>query len=61
MRELYAVGDRGIILRSGDGGSSWALEPSGCDRRLYAVRGTSSGALYAAGEGGAVLLSSWRR
>jgi photosystem II stability/assembly factor-like uncharacterized protein len=61
----WAVGDGGLVLRSGDGGRSWAVAHTGgaalravkfADDALHGFAAGDSGALLATGDGGA----TWR-
>ncbi len=47
----WAVGDRGVIWNTTDGGASWHLQPSGVDCPLYAVCFLTSRVGWAAGGG----------
>lgn len=55
---LYAVGEKGLIVRSRDGGKSWSLAPSGTAQHLYAVSGRGADDVYAVGRGGTILRST---
>src|SRR5690606_34096404 len=54
--EAVAVGDAGLLLRSGDGGEQWTLEPLATARDLHAVRIAGDASLVlAVGAAGAVV------
>jgi photosystem II stability/assembly factor-like uncharacterized protein len=53
--ELCAVGPRGLILFSKDGGASWSKEPSGVDEELHGVFADDAGRWYAVGYQGVIL------
>jgi len=52
---LYAVGARGTILLSTDGGKSWAAQSSGTVRDLFALWPRSPGEVVVVGGGGTIL------
>ncbi|MDP4220807.1 MAG: YCF48-related protein, partial [Bacteroidota bacterium] len=61
-----AVGDRGTILRTPDGGKTWTLVPSGFVGKLKGVCFTDPSTAIAVGEGGWILKSidggmNWNR
>ena len=63
--DVFAVGERGTIVRSTDRGATWAVLASGTELTLHAIAGTGSGDIYAVGDrdgqvadGRAVLLHS---
>jgi photosystem II stability/assembly factor-like uncharacterized protein len=54
--EAVAVGDGGLLLRSGDGGEQWMVEPLATARDLHAVRMASDASLVVAvGAAGAIV------
>jgi photosystem II stability/assembly factor-like uncharacterized protein len=55
--QLVIVGEGGLILRSADGGQSWAEVASPVKASLFAVVATRGGHFIAAGLGGTVLCS----
>jgi photosystem II stability/assembly factor-like uncharacterized protein len=56
---VWAVGFAGLILKSTDGGESWAQKDSGTQQPLYGVLATSDGrTLWAMREGGPILTST---
>ena len=56
--QVVIVGEAGLILRSADGGQSWAEVNTPNKASLFAVATTSAGHFVAAGLGGVVLSSS---
>ena len=54
----FTVGNRGTILKTIDGGSSWHEEISGTTKRLNSICCTKSGACYAVGDSGVALKNS---
>ena len=54
---VWMAGEDGVLLRSTEGGATWALRDSGSTRHLRAVaRAANTG--WAVGDGGTVLRSS---
>lgn len=51
--EVYAVGERGLIMRSD--GRGWRIERSGTKERLLGVWGTAEGEVFAVGLAGTIL------
>lgn len=61
----WAVGDRGVIVRSDDGGQRWTVQASGTTRDLRAVQFVSTDEGWAIGQAGTILHtndggSTWR-
>ena len=55
-QQLWAVGDNGTILESGDGGATWSPSNSGTGKNLYSIFGTSDGKrIWAVGSEGTIL------
>src|SRR5438477_553202 len=54
-RDAFAVGDRGTIVVSDDGGMTWTTQPSGVTAALRAVWGSDASDVYAAGDRGTLL------
>ncbi len=55
-RSGWAVGEKGTILHTADGGQSWEAQSSGTTNRLYSIFGSSDGAqLWAVGHNGTIL------
>lgn len=54
---MLAVGHRGIVFRSENGGSSWSLPQSGTYRNLYHVAFASAARAVAVGDNGVILVS----
>jgi photosystem II stability/assembly factor-like uncharacterized protein len=54
-KDLYAAGTGGTLLRSPDGGVTWARLQSGTSQQLYAVWGDGRGTIWAAGRNGTIL------
>lgn len=54
-QRIVAVGERGIILRSDDGGANWKQSKSPVSATLTAVRFANEKAGWAAGHGGTIL------
>lgn len=54
-QEAYAVGEQGTILHTTDGGQAWTPEDSGTDLCLNSVSAPAADAVFAVGNGGAVL------
>lgn len=54
---VLAVGSRGTIWRSGDGGATWTLPTSGTTEALFSVAFASRMVAWAVGSGGTVLRS----
>src|SRR6185369_16421147 len=52
--EAFAVGERGAIYHSDDGGRVWVRQETGSDEDLRAVWGTG-GLVFAVGDGGHIL------
>jgi hypothetical protein len=52
-KDVFAVGDQGIIVHYGDSG--WSTMDSGTTSRLQAVWGSDSGDVYAVGAGGVIV------
>jgi photosystem II stability/assembly factor-like uncharacterized protein len=62
----WAVGDRGLVVHSGDGGATWTALPPQTDERLRAVAAPAPGVAWIAGAEGTLLATSdagatWRR
>ena len=56
LRSGWAVGDKGTILHTEDGGQSWEAQSSGTTNDLRSIFGTSDGAqLWAVGDKGTIL------
>lgn len=53
--DLHAVGHRGAVLHSADGGLSWAPQASGVEASLRAVWGSGPADIYVAGTDGTLL------
>ena len=51
----YAVGERGLILRTDDGGASWKDQESGLKLNLYSVAAASRDDVLVVGDQGRVL------
>jgi photosystem II stability/assembly factor-like uncharacterized protein len=56
--EVWAVGDRGRVLRSRDGGTSWAEEALGVNQTLRDVWGSDAANVFVAGDRGLILQTS---
>jgi photosystem II stability/assembly factor-like uncharacterized protein len=52
-----AVGERGVILVTRDGGNSWSARHSGTGRNLNAVAFVGTASIIAVGDGGSVVIS----
>ncbi|MDZ4169280.1 MAG: YCF48-related protein [Coriobacteriia bacterium] len=52
---IWVVGEKGTILRSGDGGSSWGVQSSGTTMTLHGVKALSNDFIVAVGSGGTIL------
>jgi photosystem II stability/assembly factor-like uncharacterized protein len=57
-KDVFVVGDAGTILRTSDGGKTWARLASGTRADLHGVWGSSAKDLYVVGDGNLVLHSS---
>ncbi|MFV8755023.1 WD40/YVTN/BNR-like repeat-containing protein [Nannocystaceae bacterium ST9] len=55
---LYAIGEKGLIVRSQNGGDTWAVAPSGTTQHLYGVGGRGPEDVYVVGRGGTILHST---
>lgn len=53
----FAVGDRGLILRSDDGGDRWTVSPAATERTLFAVAFGDEARGACVGAGGVVLVT----
>lgn len=53
----FAVGERGTIVETTDGGATWDLLPASTDHTLTAIWGSGPGDVYAVGTGGTILHS----
>jgi photosystem II stability/assembly factor-like uncharacterized protein len=53
--QAYAVGERGAVYHSGDGGRVWVRQETGVDDDLRAVWGARPGQVWAVGDGGRIL------
>jgi photosystem II stability/assembly factor-like uncharacterized protein len=53
--QAYAVGERGAIFHSGDGGRVWVRQQTGVDEDLRAVWGARPGQVWAVGDEGRIL------
>lgn len=51
----WAVGMRGAIIRTSDGGTTWSAQESGTQKNLYGIYCVTDFICYAAGEGGVIL------
>jgi photosystem II stability/assembly factor-like uncharacterized protein len=54
----WAVGARGLILRTTDGGANWAIQESGIRHALFGIAARDSSAAVAVGGGGTILTTS---
>lgn len=54
-KTCWAVGDRGIIMATTDGGVTWTRQQSGTDNTLYSVIFVSPGRGWIVGHGGTIL------
>src|SRR5437899_5300805 len=52
--DAFAVGERGAVYHSGDGGRAWVRQETGVDDDLHAVWG-AHGSIFAVGDGGRIL------
>jgi photosystem II stability/assembly factor-like uncharacterized protein len=53
--QIVAVGGRGLAVRSTDNGQSWVEEQAPSTRDLFSIWGPSGDALWAVGDGGAIV------
>ena len=51
----WAVGEKGTILKTADGGVSWTAQTSGTDVTLFGVAAANASVAWAVGEGGTIL------
>ena len=51
----YAVGGRGTIIKTTDGGVTWTWLPSGTENVLYSVFATDANTAYVVGTNGTIL------
>ncbi len=55
---VWAVGERGTVMRSADGGAKWSAQDSGVSLWLYGVAAGSASRAWAVGEGGVILTTA---
>jgi photosystem II stability/assembly factor-like uncharacterized protein len=58
LTDVYAVGERGTILHTRDGGRTWSVEGSGTTNDLYAVWGSGADDVFVVGYLGTILHST---
>ncbi|MBI5256719.1 MAG: PKD domain-containing protein [Burkholderiales bacterium] len=54
----WIVGDRGLVLRTDDGGTTWVAQDSGTEHSLFAVFAKDTATAWVAGTGGVILATA---